>query len=517
MIKKIILAALMVPLIALAQSYPSPKFGGFSFDTNAHAQSATGNLQYLQGAAGSASRSLTSKFQDVVSVLDFPGCDKTGSADSTTCIQTALNSGALSVYVPAGSYKQSGLTLPQTVGFTLFGDGPSSVLVQTAGSIHYPTIAGASNFDSHSTIRDLKFDGTAGTANTLDTSYAQTLDLLNLTFNNTPVGFASLFLNGNPGTSVYMHDVRARNIRVYSTTAGKSGIQLGGFTSDSSIDGYIGNGGFTNQYMLLADSGALTTTISNSHPYNASINVVKLSGNNNYFGWVNDTIDNANGDVFYSTGSTNGRFTNTYIEGIHSSQRGLVFDNSYNNSIDGLTCQTNGISNATSCVAEINGSSGNKVIGAQIDSLSNYATPYSVSGSGSYISGVQGYSSYASIYSFVGTVTAAQAQNTVTNLGVNGAQAGLGQTAFVVPLAGVVRSATIAVDSTPAAGQTFTFALQKNGSTIGTATISNGSFVATITLSPFVSVSVGDQISILSTFSATSGSASPRYSITLQG
>ncbi|MCM2544015.1 glycoside hydrolase family 55 protein, partial [Burkholderia glumae] len=131
---------------------------------------ATSNLQFQASLSGAGGRSVASKLSDVVSILDFPGCDKTGVADSTACIQAALNSGARTVYVPAGQYRESGLTLPQIQGFTLYGDGPNSILIQTGGSIGYPAISGAFTFDSHSTIRDLKFDGTAGTANTLDTT-----------------------------------------------------------------------------------------------------------------------------------------------------------------------------------------------------------------------------------------------------------------------------------------------------------------------------------------------------------
>ncbi len=93
-----------------------------------------------QRYSGAFSRSISDKLQDTVSILDFPGCDRTGRTDSTGCIQAALHSGAKSVYVPAGRYRQSGLVLPQLTGFTLYGDGPNSVLIQTGGSIRYPEI-----------------------------------------------------------------------------------------------------------------------------------------------------------------------------------------------------------------------------------------------------------------------------------------------------------------------------------------------------------------------------------------
>ncbi|WP_186146006.1 transporter [Burkholderia gladioli] len=364
---------------------------------------ATSNIQFQSALSGAGVRSVASKLSDVVSILDFPGCDKTGVADSTACIQAALNSGAKTVYIPAGQYRESGLTLPQIQGFTLYGDGPNSVLIQTGGSISYPAIAGAFTFDSHSTIRDLKFDGTAGTANTLDTTFAQTLDLLNLAFNNVPVGYSSIKIDGNPTTSVYMHDVRLKNIRIYSTTAGKAGIELGAFASDSTIDGFIMNGGFVVNYCIYANPGAQTTMVQNSHPYNASINVVRLDGNNNDFGFFGNTIDNALSDVFYIKNSSHTRISSTWIESINSFQRGLVLDGSSNNTAIGLSCQTYGVTNATSCVAEINGAAGNQIFGAQLDSASNYSTPFNLTGAGSFYQSVNSGNSLSSMSAAAGS------------------------------------------------------------------------------------------------------------------
>lgn len=393
-IRNLFVVAVLAASAVDAQTTPIPNLevtGEARFDgpvTYADPVAAAGSLQYKAPNAGSGARSLPSKLGDLVSILDFPGCDKSGASDSTSCIQAALNSGAQSVYVPAGRYKHSGLVLPQTVGFTLFGEGPGSVLIQTGGSIHYPSIAGAFTFDSHSTIRDLAFDGTAGTDNTLDTSYSQTLDLLNLSFNNVPVGFSSLKLDGNPQSSTYMHDVRVKNIRIYSTTAGKAGIELGSWASDSTIDGFIMNGGFAVQYGLLADVGAQTTMLSNSHPYNATEHVVYLSGNNNDFGFTGNTIDNAQKDVFYIKNSARTRITATWIESINSHFSGLLLDNSWSNTIHGLACQTYGVSDAQSCVSEINGSSNNSVFNAEVDSQSNYAVPFAMTGSGSFYQAV---------------------------------------------------------------------------------------------------------------------------------
>lgn len=72
-------------------------------------------LGYLQGATGSATRSVTSRLQDTASVLDFPGCDPTNTNDSTTCLQTAFNamSNGSVMRIPPGTYK---VTSTLTIG-----------------------------------------------------------------------------------------------------------------------------------------------------------------------------------------------------------------------------------------------------------------------------------------------------------------------------------------------------------------------------------------------------------------
>jgi hypothetical protein len=63
-------------------------------------------LAFKSSVAGSGQRTVLSKLSDIVSVLDFPGVDPTGVADSTTGMQAAHNTGRL-IYYPAGLYKFS--------------------------------------------------------------------------------------------------------------------------------------------------------------------------------------------------------------------------------------------------------------------------------------------------------------------------------------------------------------------------------------------------------------------------
>lgn len=451
-----------------------------------------------------------------VSIRQF-GAKGDGATDDTTAIQNCLNCGLSQWFVPAGNFLFSTLTIPQVTGFCFFGVGPTSKLVQTGGGIKFPSIATAICFDSHATIRDLGFDGTAGTGNTLDTTYTQTLDLLNLSFNNVPTGLTSLKLDGNPSTSTYMHDVRVKNLRIYHRVSanGNAGVAIGAFASDSSIDGFIMNGNYTVNFCIDAVANGQTFKISNSHPYNAKTNVVLLNGNNGNFQWDQCTFDSALQDIFHQIGAVNSLFTNCLFEAVASGWHGIVFDNSYNNIM--VDCAwTAPAGGAIACVQETNGASGNKIIGGTIDNAAHWTNLFNLAGNGSFAKGFQQYGNYDSVYNLVGTAQSPQAQNTTLTYGANGA-GNIGNTAWCTPLVGFVLFGIVFVDVPPAAGQTFTFNLQHNGTTIASGTINSGSYSCALTPSPQTPVSVGDQISIQGIFSATSGSASPRYAVTMVG
>lgn len=344
-------------------------------------------LGFKNSPAGAQARSVQSKLADVVSVTDFPNVDKTCATDSTSGLQAAINSGAKGVYIPTGCYKYSTLVMPVTVGFVFYGDGVSSILTQTGSGIKWPSRP-STVLDSQSTIRDLTFNGEAGTGNTIDASFVQTIDFLNLRFDGIPTGFSSLKLDGNPNDGTYMHDVRVKNIRIYNfTNNGKAGIELGGYASDTAIDGFIMNGGFVTDYCLYANVNAQTTVLSNSHPYNAKINVVKLAGNNGDFGWDNVIFDNALADIFYSTGSVRGRFSHVFFQAIPAGYSGVVYDNSYNNTVTNFGCWSS--SGTRSCGREVNGSSGNKFAYGNVDTVGNYSSVFDLTGGGSIVTGVQ--------------------------------------------------------------------------------------------------------------------------------
>lgn len=95
-------------------SAPIPLSSGGTNATTA--TGATSQLQYLQGATGSVARSLTSKFQDWISALDFSGVDPTGTTDSTAGLQSAITAAAnKNLYIPPGNYKVTSLTLSSPI------------------------------------------------------------------------------------------------------------------------------------------------------------------------------------------------------------------------------------------------------------------------------------------------------------------------------------------------------------------------------------------------------------------
>lgn len=85
----------------------------------------------IQSGAGAVARTGQDKLRDTVSVLDF-GADPTGTTDSTAAIQAALNA-ARNVFVPAGTYLFSELTIPYR-NTILRGASTRSAILKHTGS-----------------------------------------------------------------------------------------------------------------------------------------------------------------------------------------------------------------------------------------------------------------------------------------------------------------------------------------------------------------------------------------------
>ncbi|MCU1348653.1 MAG: hypothetical protein JWO56_1683, partial [Acidobacteria bacterium] len=253
-----------------------------------------------------------------------------GATDDTTAIQAALNSGAPAIYVPStlNSFKFSTLTMPTTPYFVLFGDGPSSKMKQTGAGIKW---AGTAINYGEQTIRGIHINGVSGTGHSIDTSYQGGTTLKDLYFTDVPVGYASINIDGNATT--YTHDIRVDGVQVYfgsASGAGLAGIRLGAKASDVSINNFIMNGGFLVQHGIYAADGALTTRVSNSHPYNTTATC--FYGNSTAaavgFSFTNCAFDNVNtGPLVSMTNFQDATFTNCRFQAINAGRSGVLLAN----------------------------------------------------------------------------------------------------------------------------------------------------------------------------------------------
>jgi len=100
-------------------------------------QIASSIVPYTQGGTGSVARTVQSKLQESVSVLDF-GADPTGVASSTAAIVaaiTALSTSGGVVFFPAGVYLHTGFTLVDGVSIEGVGAGTAPNSTSYKGTV----------------------------------------------------------------------------------------------------------------------------------------------------------------------------------------------------------------------------------------------------------------------------------------------------------------------------------------------------------------------------------------------
>lgn len=109
-------------------------------------------INYISPLSGAISRSLTSKLNDVVSILDF-GADPTGTNDSTSAIQAAINecqSTGKSLYIPGtDNYYLTLSTLDISSGIKIYGDGVTPYTDVTGGTSANTRGAGSWIYANH--------------------------------------------------------------------------------------------------------------------------------------------------------------------------------------------------------------------------------------------------------------------------------------------------------------------------------------------------------------------------------
>ena len=304
-----------------------------------------------------------------------------------------------------------------------------------------------------------------------------------------------------------------------SGPAGNAFVEFGPLSADDTVQNLIGNGAFVTKYGISIATGVTGMHFSADHPYNMTTHDLNaLSCTSCQF--VGDTWDNVSGgDVVYLNGVNHSTFTGEHVEAVNDTFNSIALVNSTGNYFNGVQTSTTGNA-ANFIIAESGTSDFNIYDGGGPQVVSNFTAPvFSFTGAHSYATHVPGYAPLGVNFGFSGITTSAQAQNTTVYLGVNGAQAAYASTAYETPYdtqsADTTMTATIIVDNTPAAGQTFTFTLFSDTTNIGTCTISNTQFACSIASHTFVPAT--HQVYLQSTFSTTSGSANTRYSIRARG
>lgn len=110
------------PQAYVSGDYISMRATAFALSNFIQKNSSSADLSFTQTGTGATQRTVQSKLAESVSVKDF-GAVGDGTADDTTAIQAALNSGAKLIFFPLGNYKTTATLTISASGIILAGIG----------------------------------------------------------------------------------------------------------------------------------------------------------------------------------------------------------------------------------------------------------------------------------------------------------------------------------------------------------------------------------------------------------
>lgn len=465
--------------------------------------------------------------------------DSTGTIDSTVAIQATINAATAlnpAVYLPAGNFKFTALTMPTLAGFVFFGAGAATTLVQTGSGITWPSTGTAICGNYGGYIKNLAFDATAGTSHTINTSFASGVTLQDLTCGNLAATFDFLHIDGNAASTgdKYSHDVRVTGLQVSSTTAGNAGIGYGPYASDTSFDRFTMNGNSATSYGAYAANGAQYVSGSNSRIYNTTVNDFFLqAGATTALGYVFtnitfDIVSSGTGDNVVLNNARSPVINACRFEAVSATHNALTLTNTIGTTISATIF--NGKTGANYLINETGTSDYTVVLGGDAPTLANFTQPYfNFIGSHSYSKSFISITPFGLQQSFIGSTSAVVPTNTTVYLGPNGAQAAALSSTFMIPLASGmnVTGAAIAWDVAPGAAQSFTATLYANGTAVTAAAGSanpfvgagTGVFSGTIAVAPGTAQALAQYNLLYLKFVTSNGAATPnvRYAINAFG
>lgn len=148
--KKLLGAVVALCMAGSAQAQ-SDLVSGLAGRLNNAATYGARSVAYQNSASGAVARTVQDKLAEHLSVLDFPGCDRTGVASSSACVQAAINAAPNNsvIEVPAGIYRVTGLSISGHNNITLQGMGGGN---NAAGGVTFLSDSATANLLTASSV-----------------------------------------------------------------------------------------------------------------------------------------------------------------------------------------------------------------------------------------------------------------------------------------------------------------------------------------------------------------------------